>query len=175
MALIGVRDTDYALDRRESGIVQSRTCNLPRRHGAGHVDTGGFKPRREAPRQHRLCPDGPSRQDERRRARPRGARLTVPRRSLANFHFHSAWRPYFRLAGLEPGEGARTPRIHASPVPHPCPLRRRCSAVSWAAVCTDCSWTAQHDRQERVSEALERHARKEHHHVEVRRRPSAPA
>lgn len=38
------------------------------------------------------------------------------------------------------------------------------------AICTDCGWTYRDDDDIAVTDALERHARKEHHHVELRRR-----
>lgn len=41
-------------------------------------------------------------------------------------------------------------------------------ATTSRAVCTECSWSFDGDA-EAVSDALEAHSRKEHHHVEFRR------
>ena len=43
------------------------------------------------------------------------------------------------------------------------------------AVCTDCGWSFEDGDAEAVSDALEAHSRKEHHHVEFRRVTVAPA
>lgn len=37
------------------------------------------------------------------------------------------------------------------------------------AVCTDCRWSFESESHESVTDALERHSRKEHHHVNFRR------
>ena len=50
------------------------------------------------------------------------------------------------------------------------PAERRWSPVIHAADCVDCGWHFEHRHQERVTEALERHARKEQHQVEFTRR-----
>lgn len=48
--------------------------------------------------------------------------------------------------------------------------------MTFAAVCTDCGWSYEADRRVGVTERLERHARKEQHHVEFTRGPvEAPA
>lgn len=48
--------------------------------------------------------------------------------------------------------------------------------TNFGAVCTDCSWTFESDDYEPVADALERHSRKEQHHVEFTRNPvEAPA
>lgn len=43
------------------------------------------------------------------------------------------------------------------------------------AKCTDCQWTYEDHELEAVADALERHARKEQHHVELHRRTAASA
>ena len=43
--------------------------------------------------------------------------------------------------------------------------------MAYAATCTDCGWSFRHARRELVSEALERHGRKEHHPVRFVRSP----
>lgn len=48
--------------------------------------------------------------------------------------------------------------------------------MSYEAVCVDCGWTFADDRSEPVTDRLERHARKEQHHVEFTRKAvEAPA
>lgn len=48
--------------------------------------------------------------------------------------------------------------------------------MPYQADCADCAWTFDHERQEQVADMLERHARKEHHHVEfVHQSADAPA
>lgn len=48
--------------------------------------------------------------------------------------------------------------------------------TSYGADCTDCSWSVESEEYEPVADALERHARKEQHHVEFSRRAvEAPA
>lgn len=48
--------------------------------------------------------------------------------------------------------------------------------MAYAATCTDCGWSFRHAHREPVSEALERHGRKEQHHVRFVRAPvDAPA
>lgn len=48
--------------------------------------------------------------------------------------------------------------------------------MTFSAVCTDCGWSFRDERHERVTERLERHARKEQHHVEFTREAvEAPA
>lgn len=42
--------------------------------------------------------------------------------------------------------------------------------MTFSAICTDCGWSVQDERRERVADGLERHARKEQHHVEFVRR-----
>ena len=41
--------------------------------------------------------------------------------------------------------------------------------------CTDCEWSYRSDSQETAADALERHARKEQHHVEFKRIVSSTA
>lgn len=41
-------------------------------------------------------------------------------------------------------------------------------------MCTDCGWTYTADTLEPVADALERHAQKDHHHVELHRHPAVP-
>ncbi|MFB6352486.1 MAG: hypothetical protein ABEJ92_00215 [Halobacteriales archaeon] len=41
--------------------------------------------------------------------------------------------------------------------------------MTFAAVCADCGWSFRDDYHEAVTERLERHARKEQHHVEFTR------
>lgn len=41
--------------------------------------------------------------------------------------------------------------------------------TTFGAVCTDCSWSYESGEYEPVADALERHARKEQHHVEFSR------
>ena len=43
------------------------------------------------------------------------------------------------------------------------------------ATCTDCQWAYRSESHEAVSDALERHARKEHHHVQFTRTSPATA
>ncbi|WP_259517369.1 hypothetical protein [Halanaeroarchaeum sp. HSR-CO] len=45
--------------------------------------------------------------------------------------------------------------------------------MQWLATCTDCSWRYQDSDQEAAADALERHARKERHRVDIRRRAVA--
>lgn len=45
--------------------------------------------------------------------------------------------------------------------------------MTWHAVCTDCSWSREADSREAVTEAVERHSRKEYHYVELKRQTSA--
>lgn len=47
--------------------------------------------------------------------------------------------------------------------------------TTFGAVCTDCGWSYESTEYEPVSDELERHARKEQHHVEFTRRIEAPA
>jgi|GEM_PF-5798079 len=42
-------------------------------------------------------------------------------------------------------------------------------APQWVAVCTQCSWRSPATTQEAVADAMERHARKERHHVDIHR------
>lgn len=49
------------------------------------------------------------------------------------------------------------------------------TALSPAASCTDCGWSFDEGDFEEVADALERHARKEQHHVEFERRAAASA
>lgn len=41
--------------------------------------------------------------------------------------------------------------------------------TDYGAICTDCSWSFESAEYESVADALERHARKEQHHVEFSR------
>lgn len=43
--------------------------------------------------------------------------------------------------------------------------------MPYTADCTDCGWTFEDQRREPVVDALERHARKEQHHVDFLRQP----
>lgn len=51
-------------------------------------------------------------------------------------------------------------------------LTRGFTPMHCRAVCTDCGWTYQSDSHEVAADRLERHARKEQHHVKFRRVPS---
>jgi hypothetical protein len=42
--------------------------------------------------------------------------------------------------------------------------------MTWIAICTDCQWTFEGEDQIEAADALERHAQKERHHVDIRRR-----
>lgn len=41
--------------------------------------------------------------------------------------------------------------------------------MTWQAVCSDCAWTIKGGAREEVTEAVERHSRKEYHHIDLRR------
>lgn len=43
--------------------------------------------------------------------------------------------------------------------------------MTFVADCADCGWSFADDSRERVTDQLERHARKEVHHVDFGRRP----
>lgn len=43
--------------------------------------------------------------------------------------------------------------------------------TTYGAVCTDCGWSYESADYEPVADKLERHSRKEHHHVEFTRNP----
>ncbi|UWG48150.1 hypothetical protein HSRCO_1872 [Halanaeroarchaeum sp. HSR-CO] len=53
------------------------------------------------------------------------------------------------------------------------PPGRTQTPMQWLATCTDCSWRYQDSDQEAAADALERHARKERHRVDIRRRAVA--
>lgn len=42
--------------------------------------------------------------------------------------------------------------------------------MQWIVECSDCSWTYQDDDQVAAADALERHAQKERHHVDIKRK-----
>lgn len=54
-------------------------------------------------------------------------------------------------------------------------LTRLTMSATARADCTDCSWSFSDTDTEAVSDALEAHSRKEHHHVEFRRVQAASA
>lgn len=41
--------------------------------------------------------------------------------------------------------------------------------MTWVATCSQCSWRYRDDTQEAAADAMERHARKERHHVDIHR------
>ncbi|MFW6458398.1 MAG: hypothetical protein ACOCY6_03170 [Halodesulfurarchaeum sp.] len=45
--------------------------------------------------------------------------------------------------------------------------------MTWKAICTDCPWSFEGEDQVEAADALERHARKERHHVDIRQRVTA--
>lgn len=51
------------------------------------------------------------------------------------------------------------------------PFCWRCRMTTYGAVCTDCGWSYESGEYEPVADELERHSRKEHHHVEFTRNP----
>lgn len=66
------------------------------------------------------------------------------------FYFHHAWLTYLPLKDVVKHTGS-------NPIMH-------CRAI-----CTDCGWSVQGDGLETVTDEMERHARKEQHHVEFKR------
>lgn len=47
--------------------------------------------------------------------------------------------------------------------------------MTWKATCTDCSWEYTTANQVEAADALDRHARKEHHHVNIQRHATPSA
>ncbi|MFB6085811.1 MAG: hypothetical protein ABEJ84_03235 [Halodesulfurarchaeum sp.] len=45
--------------------------------------------------------------------------------------------------------------------------------MNWVATCTDCRWTFEGDDQIEAADAMERHSRKERHHVDIKRQQVA--
>lgn len=47
--------------------------------------------------------------------------------------------------------------------------------MQWIATCSDCSWSYEGNDQVDAADALERHARKERHHVDIERESTVSA